>query len=144
AISSAIKKLWDQSILADVEIFATKIEGRKIFLEIRLKERPRLANFKFEGINKTDRDNLTDKIKLIKGRIVSDALIKNTQLQVKNYFVEKGFLNVNVDVNQVVDSSSATYATLRIKIDKNKKVKINRIYFDNNEQISDAALKRKM
>src|SRR5690349_11184292 len=36
-VSSAIKKLWDQSILADVEIVATKIEGTKIFLEIRLK-----------------------------------------------------------------------------------------------------------
>ncbi|HYG39807.1 MAG TPA: POTRA domain-containing protein [Cytophagales bacterium] len=144
AISSAIKKLWDQSILADVEINATKVEGRKIFLEIKLKERPRLANFRFEGINKAEKESLTDKIKLIKGRIVSDALIKNTQLQVKKFFIDKGFLNVEVDINQLIDSSSTNYATLKIKVDKKKKVKINRIYFDNNEAIADATLKRKM
>jgi outer membrane protein insertion porin family len=142
-ISSAIKKLWDQSILADVEIVATKVEGSKIFLEIRLKERPRLSNFVFAGVNKTDRDNLTDKIKLIKGRIVSEALMKNTQLQVKKYFVDKGFLNVDVNVKQIHDSLS-NYATLKIDIDKNKKVKINRIYFDGNEKVSDATLKGKM
>jgi outer membrane protein assembly factor BamA len=34
AISSAIKKLWEQGILGDVRVAATRIDGDKIYLDI--------------------------------------------------------------------------------------------------------------
>ncbi|HRE95586.1 MAG TPA: outer membrane protein assembly factor BamA, partial [Flavobacteriales bacterium] len=40
-ISKAIKKLWDQKLFSEVAIDATQIRGDKIFLDIRVKERPR-------------------------------------------------------------------------------------------------------
>jgi len=38
AINSAIKKLMDQKILEDVEVFARKIEGEQIWLELKIRE----------------------------------------------------------------------------------------------------------
>lgn len=144
-ISGAIRKLWDQGILGDVQIYASKIEGEKVFLNIYLKERARLSRFVFKGIKKGEIDALTDKIKLIRGKVVDDALIKNTQLTVKKHFVEKGFLNTTVNMVQAEDDSSrGNTVTLRINVNKKKKVKINQIAINGNEVFEDKKLRKKM
>jgi outer membrane protein insertion porin family len=144
-ISNAIRKIWDLSIVGDVDITYTKIEGEKIFLNIELKERARLSRFSFKGIRKGETDAISDKIKLIKGRIVTDALIKNTQLAVRKHFVDKGFFNAKVNIRQVQDSSAlGNSVALVIEVDKNQKVKINSIIFNGNEVFADKKLKRKL
>jgi len=144
-ISSAIRKIWALSLVGDVDIKATKIEGDKIWLNIHLTERARLARFTFKGIRKGESDALTDKIKLIKGKIVTDALIKNTQLAVRKYFVDKGFLNAAVKVNQVRDTTLPGNAVaLVFNVDKKRKVKINEIVFEGNTVFSDAKLRKKL
>ena len=76
SISGAIKKLWKQGIIGDIKILIRKIEGDKVFLSIVLKERPRLSTFQIEGVGKTQKTEITEKINLIRGRIVTDATIK--------------------------------------------------------------------
>lgn len=76
SISSAIKKLWEQGILGGVEISATKVEGENIFLDIFVRERPRLSKFFFNGPKKGEIENLNKKVGLIRGRVVTDALVK--------------------------------------------------------------------
>ncbi len=144
AISSAIKKLWEQGILGGVEVSATKVEGENIFLDIFVKERPRLSKFVFNGPKKGEIENLNKKVGLIRGRVVTDALVKNTQLQVKKYFVEKGFLNTAVNINQVADTVLSNSIVMRINVDKKRKVKINSLVFDGREALSDKVLRRKM
>jgi outer membrane protein insertion porin family len=144
-LSAAIRKIWALSLVGDVDIQATKVEGDKVWLNILLTERARLAKFSFKGIRKGESDNLTDKIKLIKGKIVTDALIKNTQLAVRKYFVDKGFLNTTVKVTQVRDTMlPGNSTTLIFNIDKKRKVKINEIVFDGNSVFSDAKLHKKL
>ena len=144
AIGAVITKLWKQGIIGDVAVYVTKVEGDKIFLNIELSERPRLTRIHIEGVNKTQKGDINDKIKLIRGRVVTDALIKNTELTVKNYFVEKGFLNSTVKVVPEKDTTQANSVKLNIRVDKNKKVKINHINFIGNENIADSRLKGKM
>ena len=48
-ISLSIKKLWKQALFSDVSISITKIEDGKIFLDIYLKEHPKLSKFNFKG-----------------------------------------------------------------------------------------------
>jgi outer membrane protein insertion porin family len=143
-ISNAIKKLWDQGILGDVRISYTKIEGDKIYLDVFLKERPRLSKFTFKGIKKGEIDALTEKIKLIRGKVVDDALIKNTQMTIKKHFVEKGFLNTSVNMVQVEDTARGNTVTLKINVDKKKKVKINELAINGNEVFADNKLRRKL
>src|SRR6187402_1490976 len=70
-ISNAIKKLWEQGLIGDVEVIVKKIEVKNIYLEFVIKERPRLTKFIFEGATKTEREDLEDKIDLARGRIVN-------------------------------------------------------------------------
>ena len=58
AVSEAIKKLMDQGILDDVQVLAKKVEADSIWLEVAVKERPRLGKILFTGIGKSDQDGL--------------------------------------------------------------------------------------
>ncbi len=143
-ISTAIKKLWKQGIIGNVEIFASKIEGNKIWLTIELTERPRLTKFIFEGVSKTQIGELEDKIDLVKGKVLTDAIEKNTELTVKKYYIAKGFLNVDVNVTQQKDTILRNSVALNIAVDKGRKVKIRNINFDGNEHFSSSKLRSQL
>lgn len=143
AVTSSIKKMMDFGTLDDVEIMATKVEAEKIWLNIHIKERPRLYKVSFSGIRKGERETLNDKVKLIKGRVITPTIIKNTQLVIKKYYMDKGFYYTKVKVLQIPDSTRGQ-ATLNFAITKGKKVKIQKINIEGNTAISDQVLKRKM
>ena len=144
AISGAIKKLWKQGIIGDIKILINKIEDDKVYLSIVLKERPRLSTFSIRGIGRTQKTELTEKINLIRGRIVTDAVIKNTQNIIETFFKKKGFYNVDVGIQQEVDTIVANSIRLDISVNKNKKVKIDNVFFDGNKNFSNAKLKSKL
>ncbi|MFC2124956.1 outer membrane protein assembly factor [Bacteroidota bacterium] len=143
-ISGAIKKLWKSGIIGDVAIYITKIEDNKVFLNIDLKERPRLTKINFDGIGKSHQSELSDQVKLIRGRILDDVVIKNTELVVKKYFIEKGYLNTEVRIQQNEDTLVSNGVQITVNVDRKEKVKIERINFYGNDQFEDTKLAYKM
>lgn len=143
-ITNAIKKLWKHGLFGDIKVSVTKIMGDKIFLDIYLKERPRLSKFKFEGVSKSQADDLRDEIKLIRGSQVTDDVINMTKIRIKNYYVEKGFYNVETEITQHPDTMMPNTVILDIKIDKKQKVKIEEIILRGNEVFKDGKLYRSM
>lgn len=146
ALTNAIRKLWEQGILGDIKVTVTKIVGDEIFFDFNLKERPRLSKFVFFGIKKSEEDELKEKIRLIKGRTVTDVMVKNTQKKVKNYYAEKGYNNAKITILQVKDtvSTGANQATLRIVINKGKKIKVDNVNFVGNNDFEDDKLTKKL
>lgn len=126
-ISTAIRRLMEQGIIEDVAINIAKIEGDKVELDIHLRERPRLNKFVFKGIKKGEIETVSEKVKANKGKVITDALIKNIQLTIKRIYVEKGFLNTVVQIKQISDTIRANNAALIININKKSKVKIDDI-----------------
>jgi outer membrane protein insertion porin family len=143
-ISGAIRKLWKSGIIGDVAIYITKIEGNKVSLNIDLKERPRLTRIEFAGIGKSHQSELSDQVKLIRGRILDDVVIKNTELIVKKYFIEKGYLNTEVNIIQKEDTLVSNGVQITVNVDRKEKVKIERMNFYGNEQFEDTKLAAKM
>ncbi|MEQ9166210.1 MAG: POTRA domain-containing protein [Fulvivirga sp.] len=143
-ISGAIKKLWKHGLVGDVAITIDKIEEDKIYLNIELSERPRLTGFTFEGVKRAQESQIREDLNLIRGRILSDAIIRNTEITVKNHYIEKGFLNADVKIVQQEDTLNTDGVKLKIVVNPKAKVKINKIYFVGNENISDNKLKSKM
>ncbi|MDF7814589.1 outer membrane protein assembly factor BamA [Hymenobacter sp. YC55] len=142
-IGKAIRKVWEQGILGDVSVSITRIDGNRIFLDFNLKERPRLSKFEFTGIGKSQADDLKNKIKLIRGKVVTDALLSNTSTQVRKFYTNKGFLDAKVNITQVPDSSLSNSVVLKINVDKGGKSKIREIAFEGNEAFKDSKLKGK-
>jgi len=141
--SNAIKKLWDRGIIGNVALYISKVEGDKAYLVLELTERPRLTRIFLKGVNKTQETDIKENLDLIKGKIVSDAVLKNAELTVKDYFVDKGFLNTEINIEQQKDSIITNGVLLNIYVDKKSKVRIDKITFDGNEDITDDKLRSK-
>ncbi len=143
-LSTAIQNLWKQGLFGDIAIEANKIEGSKIFLTLRLEERPRLSRFAFKGIKRSEADKLRDKIKLIRDKVVNDELLVSTTNLVKDYYKDKGYYDTEVNITQTPDSSLNNKVVLVINIKQNKKIKINKINIIGNELIADGKIRRKL
>src|SRR6056297_69572 len=143
-ISKAIKNLWEQGLFSDVEIKATKIIANKIFLDIYLQERPRLSAFYFKGIRKSQASDIKEKLTLVRGTQVTKSKIQRAVNTISNYFVDKGYLDANVEVIQKQDTALNNHIVLGFDIDKNERVKIASINFHGNETFRDGQLRRKM
>jgi outer membrane protein insertion porin family len=143
-ITNALKKLYGQGIIEDVRIYLIKVEEGKAYLNLEVKERPRLRTVQFNGINKSQQGELDDLIDPIRGKVVTDALVKNTERAIRNHFVEKGYLNTEVSVEQQQDTILRNSVSLMIDVERNSKVHINKIYINGNQNIADSKLKSKM
>lgn len=144
AISTAIRNLWKHGLVGDVTIRVDRVEGENVFLSLVLAERPRLTGYYFTGITKGQESGLKEDLKLILGRIVNDAVVRNTEIAVRKFFVKKGFLNAEVKIVQERDTLHRDGIQLRVAVTPNSKVKINHISFVGNDNIDDAKLKKKM
>ena len=108
-ISSGIRKIWEQGLFEDVAVNATDFIGGKVFLQIVIKEKPRVSKFSFKGIKKSEADDIRNKINLSRGDIATEHLLTKTTRIIEDYYYEKGFLNVDVDIRQVADTVRENY-----------------------------------
>jgi len=143
-ISSAVKKLWEQDLFSHISIKATKIIGNTIFLEIHLSQLPRLTKFGFKGASKSEVDKLRDKVKLVRGKIVTENLINNTKHIISEYFIEKGYRNTDINIIQKADTTKGNSLILDIEILKGEKTKIESINFYGLTKFNEGKLKRAM
>lgn len=138
--STAVKKIWDQGMFEDVAINATDFVGNKVFLQIVIKERPRVSKFSFKGIKKSEADEIRNKINLSRGDIATDHLLTKTRRIIEDYYYDKGYLNVNIDIEQTADTARESYIDMRINIDKGPKVRIGKINVFGNENMSEGQI----
>ena len=141
-ISEGIRKLWKQGLFSDVKITIEKTQGNNIFLNLLLSERPRLSKFSFSGIKKSEADDLREKIKLIKGKVITENVLLTTKSKVANYFIDKGFLNTEVELSEKPDSTIKNSVILHIDVKKNEKIKINEIKIHGNTAFKDKKIRR--
>jgi len=143
-ITKAIKNLWEQKLFGNITLLATKIEGDKIFLDINIEELPRLSKFRFTGVRKGKQRDLREEIELVRGKVVTENLLINTNNKVRNIFVKKGFLDAKVEIIQKVDTTVANNVILTIDIKKGPRVKIKDINFIANHSMKSGKLRRSL
>ncbi|TAG48066.1 MAG: outer membrane protein assembly factor BamA, partial [Runella slithyformis] len=144
--SNVIRKLWKSGIIGDAKLDIVKIEGDKVFLEISVKERPRLSRTIFEGIRKGQHETLNDKIKLIKGKVINESMMKTAENKIRNHYADKGFKNTKVLIVPQKDTamSRTNQAYLKINVDKGSKVKISKIDLEGVSAFPEKIIKRKL
>ena len=129
-VTSAIKRFWKHGLFEDVSIAADSIVGDKIYLGISLKQRPRVSQLNFNGIKKSEREDLELKIGIIKGNQITPDISDRAKRIIKNYYSEKGYKNAEVKINQRPDVTADGKVIVDINVDKKEKIKINRIYIE--------------
>lgn len=144
AVTTAVQKLWQQGLFADVRISITKVISDSVYLDIYLQERPRISSVKFNGLKNSETSDLKDKISLPIGSQVTAYLLSNAKKIIRDHFVEKGFLNTEVNFIQKDDPDQPNNVILSINVDKKSKVKIADITFVGNEFFDSKKLRRQM
>jgi outer membrane protein insertion porin family len=139
-ISNGIRKIWDQGLFEDVAINATDFVGNKVFLQIVIKEKPRVSKFSFKGIKKSEADDIRNKINLSRGDIATEHLLTKTTRIIEDFYYDKGYHNVNIDIQQVADTARENYIDMLINVDKGPKVKIGKINIIGNENLADGQI----
>ncbi|MEY3399298.1 MAG: outer membrane protein assembly factor BamA [Bacteroidota bacterium] len=142
--SKAIKNLWNQRLFTEVSINVAQIRGDEIFLVIYLKEMPRLSRYMFDGIRKSEGDNLREKIDIRHGIIVTENLKSTSISQIRDYYIEKGFFNVSVKDSVRPDPADTNFVFLRFIVDKGERTKVSSISFEGVSALSEKKLRRAM
>jgi len=140
ATSTIVRNLYKENLFDDVKLYVTKLNLDTVYLEIAIKELPRLSNLRLTGIRKSEIEDLNKKLD-DKGKIVNTNLLSRTTATIKRYFNEKGFYNATVTIKQRPDPGDANSLILDVAINKGRKVMINSVTFEGNKDFSQGTLR---
>jgi len=93
ATAAVIKDLMGQNLFEDVQLWATRIDGEHIFLEIRVQERPRLTRIDISGLSKSQTEEVNKRLNAGTGRIVNENLIQSTKNTIQRFLSNQYFLH---------------------------------------------------
>jgi outer membrane protein insertion porin family len=140
--AAVVKRMYDQGLFDDVQLYITKINLDTVYLEIAVTERPRLSRLHITGIRKGEIEDLQKKLSDKNSKIVNENLLSTTTAIIKKHFNEKGFLNTTVDIKQRKDPGDANSVILDVAVDKKQKVRIHKVTFEGNTAFSDKKLRK--
>lgn len=135
-ITSSVKKFWGQAIFSDVKIYPEKATGDKIWLTIALKTRPKVSEINYNGLKKSEKEDIDKKIGLLKDKQITPDMSDRAQLVIKNYLDDKGYSNAEVKVYQQDDPAKKGYVIVDVDVNKKLKTKVHKIYINGNENLS--------
>ncbi len=143
-ISKAIKNLWRQRLFTSVLIETESIVGNKIYLKIILEERAKLSKYFLKGIKNGDAEELRKKLDIRVGSIFTESQENVSVNTIRDFYIEKGYLNTAVDVKQLPDPLFPNSIKVEFWVSKGQRVKINHINIYGNSAISEGKLRSQL
>ena len=145
-VSAVVNRLWMQRYFEDVALAIDSITPSRdtAFFKISLIERPRVSRWVFSGVKSGEEKELRERLNFRRGSEFSEYVSKTSVDIIKRYYKEKGFLNVNVDVNTKKDSVIRGAIRVQFLVDRGDKVKIKKITFSGNDHVKESKLVRSM
>lgn len=141
AITDAVKRYWKHGLFSDVSITADSIVGDNIYLKIHLSPRPRISTINYNGLKKSEREDMEKKLGLVKGGQITPNMIDRAKVLAKKYFDDKGYKNAVISIRQRDDVLNKNQVILDFDVDKKEKLKVRQIIIEGNEHLSDNKIK---
>ena len=145
-VTSIVNRLWLQRYFEDVAVVVDSLVPAtdSAYFKIRIIERPRVSRWTFSGVKSGEEKELLERLNLKRGGEFSEYVAKTSTDIIKRYYKEKGFLNVNVDVNTKRDTLIRSAIRVQFAVDRGQKVKVKTITFNGAESIKESKLVRSM
>ncbi len=141
AISNAVKRYWKHGLFSDVSISVDSLVADKAYLHIYLQARPRISTINYVGLKKAEREDMDNKLGIMKGGQITPNMIDRAKLLAKKYFEEKGYKDAEVFIRQRDDVTAKNKVILDIEVDKKEKKKVRNIIIEANKGLSDKQIK---
>ncbi|GAB1358181.1 outer membrane protein assembly factor BamA [Cloacibacterium normanense] len=144
-ISSAVKKLWETESFSEVEVYVEDVEGQSVVLKFYLQDLMELGEVKFvgKGVGKSKNEKLIKDNNLKPGTKITNDLISSLKNKIPQEYVKKGFADAKITIQDKINANDPNLVDWTIEVAKGKKVKIAKIEFEGNDQVSDAKLRKK-
>ncbi|MCD8282830.1 MAG: outer membrane protein assembly factor BamA [Prevotella sp.] len=140
-ITDAVKRFWRHGLFSDVSISIDSIIGRDVYLRFHLAPLPRVSQINYYGLKKSEREDMQDKLGMMKDFQITPSMINRAKLLAKKYFDDKGFNDADITIVQHDDISRKNYVILDVTVDKKQKKRVKNIYIEGNEQLKTSILK---
>ena len=144
AFSDAVRRFMRNGYFDNAQIVIAKEQGSDIWVEIRLKQRPKISSINYVGVKQSERKELEQRTGLRAEMQLTPNIVDRTKQIIKKYFEEQGYSNMAVEVQQQTDLSRQGYVLVTVNIDKKNKIKVDNIEFVGNKALSDNALRAAM
>src|SRR5574344_2833418 len=102
-ITSAVRRFWRQGLFSDVKITLEKVYGDECWIKIALTQRPRIGEIEYDGVKKSEREDLDVQIGVAKGGQVTPNVLDRAKTIIKRYYDGKGYKNADVEIYQTDD-----------------------------------------
>ncbi|WDT68387.1 BamA/OMP85 family outer membrane protein [Cloacibacterium sp. TD35] len=144
-ISSAVKKLWETESFSEVEVYVEDVEGQSVVLKFYLQDLKELGEVKFvgKGVGKSKNEKLIKDNNLKPGTKITNDLVSSLKNKIPQEYVKKGFADAKITIQDKINANDPNLVDWTIEVAKGKKVKIAKIEFEGNDQVSDAKLRKK-
>ena len=143
-ITKSLKRFWKQGLFSDIKFKANKIEGDKIWLEIALTQRPRVSSIVYNGLRKTEQEEIEVKVGIKQGGQMTHDLADRAKKIITKHLEEKGFYHTKVVVNQYDDPDKPGYVKVAINVYKNEKTRVGQIFVSGNQALTATQINRAM
>ncbi|MBQ0064010.1 MAG: BamA/TamA family outer membrane protein [Prevotella sp.] len=134
-ITEAVKRYWKNGLFSEVAISADSLIDDRVFLTIHLKQRPRVSEIRYYGVKKSEREDLEEKLGIMKGAQITPNMKDRAKILAKKYFDDKGFKNAEIVIDEIEDLSNPNQVILDVDIDKKEKTKIREIIIEGNNAL---------
>jgi len=141
-LTDAVKRLMRHGLFSQAQVKVLKTAGDKAWLELALRTQPRISAVNYIGMKKSDRDDIRDKLQLMKGNQITQNIVNRAEAIVRQHYKQKGYGNADVRITLHEDLSAPNEMIVDIAVDRHDKLKVHRIYLDGNEVLSDSKIKR--
>ncbi len=112
-----------------------------VILEFKVIEKPSIKSIVFKGYNNVGRGALKSAIKIEKGDIYNEAMMKNDIIAIKKLYIEKGYTKAEVTGEAITNEEDNT-VNVEFTIKEGKRSVISSIKFEGNTQFTEKALRR--
>ena len=143
-ITEAVKRYWKHGLFSKVAITADSIVGQKVYLCIHLATRPRVSTINYNGLKKSEREDMESKLGIMRGSQITPNMIDRAKILAQKYFDEKGYKNAEIEIIQRDDVTGKNQVILDVNVDKKSKMKVRQIIFDGNQELKDSKIKGSM
>ncbi|MCF0172877.1 MAG: BamA/TamA family outer membrane protein [Bacteroidales bacterium] len=145
-LSSKLRSMVDRLFFQDIGFYVDSLYagGDTVSLRINVVERYRVSNWYYHGVKKGEQDDLKEKLNLRRGGALSEYVKTSSVKVIKDYYKEKGFLNVDVDVKTAPDSLVANAVKVTFDVNRGPKVKVQTISYDGVSELAKYKLDKSM
>lgn len=138
----SVQSLWKEKLFSDIKLYIDKIEGDDLYLLFEVKEIDRLYRIKYNNASSSDRKDFNEEFQSFIGKSLSKSDIQFIKNKISEKYIEKGFYKTTISDTVFKHKILRNKNILELTINKNKKVKISKIYIKGNENVSDKKVRK--